>query len=334
MMFPLALAGAGFLTPFVVNDFITGRYLLGVALLSVVVTFAIDAWAIKAQRNPPIPYPVLLIPMIAAMGLSLSQQGIYGAMWAFPAVLFFYFVLPRLLANIGSGALLTASAIFINNFFGSDVTIRFVFSLALTIVIINIVLNVIIRLQQELLDLAVTDPLTGAFNRRHMEATLGDAMERNRRVKAPASVLLVDIDHFKKINDQYGHDVGDKVLKGLVALVTQRSRKLDKVFRIGGEEFLLFLPDTKIGDAMARAELLRSLINEADLIKDRPVTVSVGVSELQGDASREAWIKRADEALYVAKQTGRNKVVMGAPPPQSDTSANTGAATEAATAAA
>lgn len=318
MMFPLALAGAGFLTPFVINDFITGRYALGVALLAVVLAFAVDAWAIKVRRNPPIPYPVLLIPMIAAMGLSLSQQGIYGAMWAFPAVLFFYFVLPRLLANIGSATLLSASAIFINNLFGSDVTIRFVFSLALTIVIINIVLNVISRLQQELLDQAVTDPLTGAFNRRHMESTLADAMERNRRVKAPASVLLVDIDHFKKINDQFGHDMGDKVLKGLVALVTQRSRKLDKVFRIGGEEFLLFLPDTKITDAVARAELLRTLISEAELIKDRPVTVSVGVSELMGDATREAWIKRADEALYVAKQTGRNKVVTGAPPPQSE----------------
>ena len=108
------------------------------------------------------------------------------------------------------------------------------------------------------------------------------------------------------------------MLKGLVALVTQRSRKLDKVFRIGGEEFLLFLPDTKITDAVARAELLRTLISEAELIKDRPVTVSVGVSELMGDATREAWIKRADEALYVAKQTGRNKVVTGAPPPQSE----------------
>ncbi len=314
MMFPLALTGAGFLTPFVVNDFITGRYLLGVALLSVVVTFAIDAWAIKTGRNPPIPYPVLLIPMIAAMGLSLSQQGIYGAMWAFPAVLFFYFVLPRLLANIGSGALLAASSIFINNFFGADVTIRFVFSLALTIVIINIVLNVISRLQQELLDQAVTDPLTGAYNRRHMESTLSDAMERNRRNKAPASVLLFDIDHFKKINDQHGHDMGDKVLKGLVGLVTQRSRKLDKLFRIGGEEFLLFLPDTRAADAVARAELLRVLISEAGFLKDRPVTVSLGVSELAGDASREAWIKRADEALYTAKQTGRNKVVLGAPP--------------------
>lgn len=317
MMYPMAIAGAGFLAPFAINDFLVGRYLLGAVISAVVATLAIDAWAIYRKRRPPIPFPVLLIPMIASMGLSLATQGIYGAMWSFPAVLFFYFVLPRPLANIGSAALLIAAAIFVQNFFGTDVTVRFVFALALTVVIINIVLNVVSRLQQELLDQAVTDPLTGAFNRRHMEATLADAMERNRRNGAPASLLLVDIDHFKQINDSYGHDAGDRVLKGLVALVSQRSRKLDKLFRIGGEEFLLFLPDTKANDAMTRAEILRALVSEAPLLPGRPVTISIGVSELTEDPTREAWIKRADEALYAAKQTGRNKVVLGTGPASS-----------------
>ncbi len=311
MMYPLAIAGAVFLTPFFLNDFIMGRYLLGTTVMSIVIAFAVDAFAIHRGRRPPIPYPILLVPMVAGMGLSLATQGIYGAMWSFPAVLFFYFVLPRVLANIGSVTMLAAAAIFAEHYFGFDVTVRFVFCLALTIVIINIILNVIGRLQQELLVQAITDPLTGAYNRRHMESMLSDAMERYRRNASPAAVLIADIDHFKKINDQFGHDVGDKVLKNLVALVTQRSRRLDRMFRIGGEEFLLFLPDTKSGDAFTRAEVLRKSVAEADFIPGHPVTVSIGVAELVGDPSRDAWIKRADEALYEAKHSGRNRVVLG-----------------------
>jgi diguanylate cyclase (GGDEF)-like protein len=314
MMYPMAVTGAVFLLPFAANDFIAGRYIPGVAILAVVAAFAIDAWAIRRGKEPPIPFPVLLIPIVAAMGLSLATQGIYGALWSYPAVLFFYFVLPRHLANIGGSALLVAAAIFVNHFFGGETAIRFVFSLALTIIIINIILNVITRLQQDLLDQAVTDPLTGASNRRHMDMALTEMLERNRRTGATASLLVIDIDHFKKINDAYGHDVGDTVLKGMVHLVQRSSRKLDRLFRMGGEEFLLLLPDTRVGDALTRAEKLRVMIAEAGLLKDRQVTVSIGVSEIAGDQCVETWIKRADEALYAAKQGGRNRVVSGNAP--------------------
>jgi diguanylate cyclase (GGDEF)-like protein len=153
------------------------------------------------------------------------------------------------------------------------------------------------------------DPLTGVFNRRHMERCLDDAIERQRRTSAPASLLVIDVDHFKRINDQFGHAKGDSVLKGIVSLVRKRSRKLDLLFRIGGEEFMLLLPDTREADAAAVAEQLRASIAESRLLDDGRVTVSIGVSELQPDESLDSWMKHADEALYEAKAAGRDRVV-------------------------
>jgi diguanylate cyclase (GGDEF)-like protein len=190
-----------------------------------------------------------------------------------------------------------------------SMALRFFASLAVTIATINIITAIISDLQRQLLDQIITDPLTGAFNRRHMEASLSDAIERRRRNGAPASALIIDIDHFKRINDEFGHPIGDRVLKEMVALIKERSRRLDRLFRMGGEEFLLFLPDTRAVDAVTRAENLRQMIAAAAFPTKRPVTVSIGVSEVTDDSTVETWIKRADDSLYEAKQSGRNRVV-------------------------
>ena len=305
----MAVSGAVALCPFALYDLWQGGYVLGAANISVVLTLAIDAFAIFRRKEPPIPFPVLLIPMIAAIGLSLATQGIYGAMWTYPAVLFFYFVLPRQLANIGGGALLVAASIFVYHFFDQSVAIRFVMSLGLTIAVINIVINVITRLQQDLLDIAITDPLTGAYNRRHMTETLNAAIDGDGFETPAGSVLLIDIDHFKKINDQHGHAAGDTVLKNMVRLIKDGARPIDRLFRMGGEEFLLFLPGTKAEGAMVEAERLRKSVADAHLLENAAVTVSVGLSAYQPNQSQDVWIKRGDDALYRAKQSGRNRVV-------------------------
>ena len=130
-----------------------------------------------------------------------------------------------------------------------------------------------------------------------------------RRVSAPVSMLIIDIDHFKKVNDDFGHHVGDKVLKGMVALIKGRSRKLDRLFRMGGEEFVLLLPDTRANAAMKQADSLRKLMSESRLIEDRPVTISMGVASIDTEPTDSATIiKRADERLYEAKASGRNRV--------------------------
>lgn len=306
----MAIAGVVFLTPFAINDLLQERYILGGTILTVVAVLAIDVIAIQKKKRPPIPFSFLLVPMAASIALSLKQQGFYGALWTYPAVLFCYFVLPRRAANIGSLVLSLLAAVMAYIYVGPEITLRFVVTLALSIVIVNIILNIIGQLQKDLVGQALTDPLTGAFNRRQMDASLAEAMERRHRTGAPATLLMIDIDHFKKVNDDFGHHVGDTVLKGMVTLIKNRARKLDRLFRVGGEEFVLLLPDTRASTATKQADVIRKLMSEAQLI-ERPVTISIGVAEYWPEQTQEAWMQVADDALYQAKDQGRNRVVCG-----------------------
>jgi len=309
ILYLLAIAIIIFISPFAVIDLLEGNYALGFATAAVVVCFAIDAIAIHLKKRPPIRFEFLLIPTIAAIAISLKNESIHGALWCYPGVLLCYFVLPRRIATAGCLMMLAGAAPLVMNSLGQDIALRFVVSLALTIVVIYIITDVIRDLQSELLGQAITDPLTGAFNRRQMEFALDDAIERHLRTNASASILMIDIDHFKRVNDELGHDAGDRVLKALVLLVKNRSRKLDRLFRMGGEEFLLLLPDTSGAAAMIQAENLRARIADGNLIKNRQVTVSIGVAEIRRDVTQAEWIKGADTALYQAKETGRNRVV-------------------------
>lgn len=162
---------------------------------------------------------------------------------------------------------------------------------------------------------AVTDPLTGAFNRRQMQTTLAAAVERRCRSGERAALLMFDIDRFKDINDALGHAEGDRVLKSLVALIGQRVRKVDALFRAGGEEFVLLLSGTRFADALAVAEDLRRLVQDARLVAGAHVSISIGVVELAQEQTASDWIEEADAALYRAKRAGRNRVAgrYGAP---------------------
>jgi diguanylate cyclase (GGDEF)-like protein len=152
---------------------------------------------------------------------------------------------------------------------------------------------------------AHTDPLTGAFNRRHLESCLAVAIARRNRTGEPASLLLFDVDHFKQINDGSGHAAGDEVLKTLVA---RRARTLDVCFRIGGDEFVLLLPATRYGGAFAVAEDIRALVANAAVLGGRGVSISVGVSDLLSEHTASTWLEDADAALFVAKHGGRNRI--------------------------
>jgi diguanylate cyclase (GGDEF)-like protein len=154
----------------------------------------------------------------------------------------------------------------------------------------------------------LTDPLTGAFNRRHLDACLREAIERRTRFGEPACLALFDVDRFKDINDTLGHAGGDAVLKALVVLLNRRGRGLDLLFRTGGEEFALLLPRTRLETALAVAERLRELIAAARLVDGRALSISVGVNALRDGQSTLEWIADADRALYAAKRGGRNQV--------------------------
>jgi diguanylate cyclase (GGDEF)-like protein len=122
------------------------------------------------------------------------------------------------------------------------------------------------------------------------------------------SLVTIDIDHFKEVNDTRGHDAGDRVLAGIGALLRQRMRRTDKAFRTGGEEFLALLYGTDLANARRVAEELREAIAALGLLPDRHVTVSLGVAALRPGEDAAAWTKRADVNLYRAKAEGRNRV--------------------------
>src|SRR5204862_301054 len=151
--------------PFAVNNFLDGRHAIGAAVMAVVLTLGVDALAIHLEKRPPIPFALLLVPMAAGMLLSVRAQGIYGALWSYPLVLFCYFVLPPRPADAASVVLLGVTTWMVHRYIGQGVAIRFFASLTLTIVVVNIIRTIIRELQARLLDLAITDPLTGAFNR-------------------------------------------------------------------------------------------------------------------------------------------------------------------------
>ena len=167
--------------------------------------------------------------------------------------------------------------------------------------------------EDELVRLATTDPLTGAFNRRFGTDRLTEMFERYRRYGSAASGLMVDIDHFKKVNDGYGHDRGDVVLRGLAQTLREMLRKLDVVARWGGEEFLVLMPETQADRAARVGQRIIQAVRKRAFETDQgpiAITVSIGLATTAPDVeSVDALIKRADNALYAAKAAGRDRLV-------------------------
>ncbi len=163
-------------------------------------------------------------------------------------------------------------------------------------------------------DRATIDGLTGLFTRRHFDIRIADMFRLGRRYATPFSLLLIDLDHFKEVNDQYGHRVGDVVLAETALLVTNGIRDCDSAFRYGGEEFAVLLPETTAKEAWNIAERLRKNIKENEVTADGHtvgVTICTGIAEYSPElANYGELVARADQALYNAKQSGRDRTVL------------------------
>ncbi len=166
---------------------------------------------------------------------------------------------------------------------------------------------------EEMKRLANTDPLTGIANRRYLFEFASKELERSKRYENPFSLLIIDLDYFKKINDTYGHDIGDKILQITVNTINTCLRKVDCLGRFGGEEFVVILPETESMGALNAAERIRTAIATQSLQVEQEtikITVSIGVATYTPtDETVDSIIKRADTFLYKAKQGGRNRVM-------------------------
>ncbi|MBL4901048.1 MAG: GGDEF domain-containing protein [Desulfocapsa sp.] len=174
--------------------------------------------------------------------------------------------------------------------------------------------------EDQLEKLALRDPLTGLFNSRYLWARMGEQWATGKREKIDSSLILFDLDFFKRVNDRYGHPVGDELLKHIGKILQHAARRSDVVSRIGGEEFVFFLPNTSATAAAAIAERIRDTICRTPLITDKKhrisITISAGVASTNDYASTtpRTLYAEADKALYLAKKHGRNRVITSKPP--------------------
>jgi diguanylate cyclase (GGDEF)-like protein len=169
------------------------------------------------------------------------------------------------------------------------------------------------RIEKQLHHLATTDPLTGALNRRRFFELAEQEFDRSNRYNREISIILFDVDHFKESNDAYGHVAGDQILKTIAQRFSENLRQLDIFGRYGGDEFIILLPETNSEQALQAAERLHEVVTSEPVTTSRgtiPIQISIGVANLENSEDIEALLIRTDQALYAAKETGRNRVVI------------------------
>ena len=166
------------------------------------------------------------------------------------------------------------------------------------------------KLEEQLRQAAIKDELTGLFNRHYFESIINEQMQRADRYEEPLSMVLLDLDHFKQVNDTWGHPVGDELLKLTARTVGKAIRESDMLFRLGGEEFAVLMPRTSLDGALHAAEKIRAAVENNPLATVGIRTASLGAAERMKAESFRHWYKRLDAALYKAKHTGRNRVVV------------------------
>lgn len=163
---------------------------------------------------------------------------------------------------------------------------------------------------QRLNEISITDPLTGLFNVRHFRLRLGVEFERVRRMERPCSLIMIDLDRFKAVNDNHGHQAGDQLLRDVAEIIRTRVRAIDIPVRYGGDEFAVVLPDTEIRSAYVMAERIRAQIEQDPRTHSFGITGSIGLAAYYhfDDETMENLIERADQSMYNAKSRGGNQV--------------------------
>jgi len=257
-----------------------------------------------------------LFPLLAVICATYSTaiNGHAGLYWAYPAAAALFFLLPLREATACNIVFVTVMAVVSFLRFPEADFWRITFSLGLTCLFAMIFAWLVGRLQEELTRLATTDPLTGCLNRSQLADILNSQIQLRERYERVSSLILLDLDFFKSINDQWGHLAGDTVLTELSARIRRRLRESDQLFRIGGEEFMLVLPETRQRDAETLALELLSSISARPFMENIKVTASASVAEVAKGETWSVWLNRADQALYQAKSRGRNQVVSAVRP--------------------
>lgn len=313
LIYLFALLASLGIAPFCVIRYLNGQP------IHALVDFAIFAIAVN---NAAITYirktPSKILSMFTAYLYSLGAVTVaylnepIFVFWIFPSLVANFFLLTTraaLLLNVLVIVSIIPIALSMPSFTHSFAMLSSLFITAS----MTYVFSLLSQNQRSLLQgFATQDALTKLGNRRAMNEEMRLCIEDHQRNQTPATLIVFDLDFFKQVNDEFGHSVGDELLVSVANLLLNRTRKTDRLFRFGGEEFVVLARTTELPDALLIAEQLRAQIEATLVLSDRSVTASFGCAMLMDDDTIESWFDRADKAVYQAKQQGRNCVVQAA----------------------
>jgi diguanylate cyclase (GGDEF)-like protein len=294
--------------PFAFIRFVRQDWLIGMVDIVIVIGMTVTFIYVYKTCNIEIPSVGLAIFSAVAAVTSVYVKGVENIYWVYPAVVAAYYLLayswaslitflvvcclaPLLYTELDIVALISVlTTIFMTSMFG------FFFSKSVS------------EQHDQLSNMATRDSLTKTGNRRALDDKLLEVTTTQARRNSKVSLILLDLDHFKLINDEFGHMIGDQVLVRIAEIIEGRIRLTDALYRFGGEEFVIVPLDMTLDLAEKLAEQLRILVENNVLVPENPVTISLGVAEYRQGETSKHWLNRADEALYQAKRSGRNRV--------------------------
>lgn len=308
------------LLPYAFYRIATGSVLVGIVDVMMI---AVSVFSVQlAWRTGETDKAGLLMASVFCFGAVLvcKELGTDALFWIYPLMVFTFFLVPPIKALLLLLLMVSAivslhfaphSEIFANTF----QLLAFIATTLITSVFAYIFAYRTHVQRQELRRLATTDPLTGAATRHSLTDELEHAVQQYKQQAVVSGLMLLDLDHFKRINDDFGHHAGDQILSQLVPLLKQLVRQQDSVFRYGGEEFVLLIREIQLADLHRLAEKIRHAVwHQLALPDGSALTTSIGIATVQHANNWESWLQSADVALYQAKHNGRNQVVIAAPP--------------------
>ncbi len=297
--------------PFSIYRFAQGQ--IGVGIIDAVIVVAVSAVGIVAWRPGQTERAGTLMAIVTTTSCLVVSLlfARHGLLWSYAVLTTNFLMTSRRMAMIANVIVLAILGshpeVFANHvervvFLSSGVLVTlcaFIFSLQAT------------RQRLALEHLAIHDPLTQAMNRRAFDIDLATTLQAHQLSQSPCTLAIVDLDHFKSVNDTFGHEVGDELLVEMVRTMRGHQREQDRLYRYGGEEFILLIPDTDLHGVQRALDGLRETIFQTLRRPDgKPVSVSIGAATLAPGERGAFWLTRADAALYRAKNGGRNRVMM------------------------
>lgn len=287
------------------------NYLQAVIMFAAAIVLAVIAYSYREKRIPDFWRVIFMMLLTSICFASIRNNGTIGVYWAYPLLVASFFMFRDgfaiALASAVTLVMSTAALMYMPVSDGWRISA----SLLVILVLGSVFVVMLGRMQKLLHQLVITDTLTGLQNRHRLNNVLSQLIHNFRRYHRAASLIMLDLDHFKLLNDKHGHLFGDQMLKQLAARLKASLRVNDQLFRVGGEEFLVVMPETELGEAVKVAEKLRRAVENTPFEgKDAQahLTVSLGVAQLRAEQTWAEWINTADTALLEAKRKGRNQV--------------------------